>query len=184
MRHALTLSFAVAALCGCIIEAPSGEKANPEKAKAVVAQLPPTNLRLNANLENKVEIVGATLNPGQAVAGEPLRVTAYFRVLEELEANYTIFVHVEDVDGRVERSNVDHQPANGSYPTKQWKKGETIKDEFTVYVPSGTSLRGLNLFVGFWEPTTDSRLRLMNPDGVRNDGNNRILLAQVPVVPQ
>ncbi len=28
---------------------------------------------------------------------------------------------------------------------------------------------------------SDTRLKLTNPDVVRNDGNNRILLAQVPV---
>ncbi len=186
MRTALfvrCLPLAAVLCAGCIIEAPSGEKSNPNKVKAVVNNVPPVNVPNGANLENKVEIVAATLSPGQAVPGEPVKVTAYFRVLEELEANYMVFVHVEDADGRVERANVDHAPAGGLYPTSQWKKGETVKDEFTIFVPSGGSLRALNLFIGFWEPKTDSRLRLMNPEKVRNDGNNRILLAQLGVAP-
>ena len=35
--------------------------------------------------------------------------------------------------------------------------------------------------LGLWEPRTDSRLRLTNPETVRNDGKDRILLGQVPV---
>jgi hypothetical protein len=42
-------------------------------------------------------------------------------------------------------------------------------------------VRGLNLYVGFWDPKTDARLTLSNADKVRSDGNNRILIAQIPV---
>ena len=88
---------------------------------------------------------------------------------------------VEDVEGRMERMNVDHKPAGGLYPTSQWKAGETVKDEFNVYLPASASPRALNLWLGLWEPRTDSRLRLTNPEAVRNDGKDRILLGQVPV---
>jgi hypothetical protein len=105
-------------------------------------------------------------------------------VLKPLEEDYLVFVHVEDAEGRMERLNVDHKPAGGLYPTTQWKVGETVKDEFAFQLPSGASPRQLNIWLGLWDPRTDARLQLKNPDAVRNDGRSRILLVQVPVEQQ
>lgn len=167
-------------LGGCIVEAPGGSSPE-ERRQAVVAQVPPLQLKTGANLGGKVELVGATVQPGRINPGEAARVTTFYKVLKPLEEDYLIFVHVEDADGRMERMNIDHKPAGGLYATTSWKPGETVKDEFTLYLPSGTPARALNIWLGLWDPKTDARLPLTNPDAVRNDGNNRILLAQVPV---
>jgi hypothetical protein len=134
-----------------------------------------------AVLEDKVEIVGALIHPAKVTAGEGFRVQLQFKVLDDMDVDYVVFVHVEDADGRSERINADHKPANGMHPTTQWKKGEVVKDEFQVYVPPGMPARTLNMLVGFWDPKTDARLRLKNVDKVKSDGNNRILIAQIPV---
>ena len=144
-------------------------------------QVPPLALKNGANLGGKVEIAGATVQPGRVVPGEPARVTIFFKVLQPLDEDYVVFVHVEDGDGKMERMNLDHKPAGGLYPTTQWKSGETVKDEFTLYLPSGATTHAINLWMGLWDPHTDARLPLKNPEAVRNDGRDRILLAQVPV---
>ena len=167
-------------LCACIVEAPGGAS-EAERRQSTVTKVPPLSIRSGANLGGKVELVGASVEPGRIVPGQPARVTLFFKVLERIDEDYTIFVHVEDVEGRIERMNLDHKPANGLYPTTQWKPGDTVKDEFNLYLPSGAPSRALNVWMGFWEPRTDSRLQLKNPDAVRNDGRSRILLAQVPV---
>jgi len=58
-----------------------------------------------------------------------------------------------------------------------------VKDEFFLALPSGISSKRLNLWAGLWEPQADVRLTLRNPDSVKNDGNNRVLVAQLPVGP-
>jgi hypothetical protein len=168
----------------CIVPAPAGgdNKPSPQQAQRTpVAPAAPAEVRSGANFEDKVQLVGATINPGRAAPGEAVHVTAFFSVLDEIPADYTIFVHIEDVDGHTDRLNADHLPVQGTYPTTKWKKGETVKDEFTIYVPPQMSVRGLNILLGFWDPKTDTRLRLKNTDAVRNDGNNRVLLATLPV---
>ena len=70
------------------------------------------------------------------------------------------------VDGRVDRINADHPPAGGQYPTSKWKKGETVRDDFQIYVPPGMNVRGLNILMGFWDPKTDIRLPLKNLDAI------------------
>ncbi len=169
-------------LGGCIVEAPGGERAAAAgRAKAVVKDVPPLNVNNGANLGDKVQIVGAQIVPGRGVPGERVKMTLFFKVLDALETDYQVFVHLDDVDGRGERLNADHPPAGGAYPTSQWKKGETVKDEFTIAIPSGAAGRGYNLFVGLWDRQTDARLLLKNPDAVRSDGNNRVLIAQLPI---
>lgn len=180
--RSLWIAAALSLGAGCIVEAPGGEKSLPaERARAVVTQVPPLQVKNGANLEDKVELVGATVQPGKVLPGESFKVTLFIKVLSEMDVDYMVFVHVDDAEGRAERINADHRPAGGTYPTSQWKAGETVKDEFSVYVPPGMPAQGLNVFVGFWDPKTDARLKLKNTEAVRNDGNNRIMLAHVPV---
>ena len=168
-------------LTGCIVEAPGG--ASPAaRRQATVAQLPPLTVKSGANFEGKVEVVGATLQPGRVVPGEPVRVTLFFKVLAPLTEDYLVFVHVEDAAGRSERLNLDHRPASGLYPTSAWRVGETVKDEFTFTLPSREPVpANVSILFGFWQPQSDRRLKLSNPQAVRSDGNDRVLLAQLPV---
>jgi hypothetical protein len=177
----LAAVIAMQALSGCIVEAPGGERRRTGAAGTVVGSAAPLQVQTAANLEDKVEIVGARLEPGRALPGEAVKVTVWFKALEAIPQDYLIFVHVEDVDGRMERMNVDHSPAGGTRPTSGWNKGETIADSFQIQVPPGAQLRGLNVWLGFWHEPTDTRLKLRNAEKVRNDGRDRILLAMLPV---
>jgi hypothetical protein len=175
----------VLALCltACIVEAPTQEGTRAATAPTRVAPAPPGEVRLGANFGDKAELVNAILNPSRAVAGEPVRVTMNFKVLDTFDRDWFLFVHVEDADGRMERFNVDHAPRQK--PTSQWVKGEVVRDDFEVPVPAGVPLRGLNILVGFWDPKApDQRLPLRNKEQVRNDGQNRVLLASIPVTAQ
>ncbi len=167
----------------CIVPAPSTESA-PERQKTVVANAPALQLPSGANLGDKIEITSLTIQPGVASPGEAVKVSAFYKVLADMDTDYLVFVHVEDVDGKVERLNADHPAAGGTVPTSKWKKGETIRDDFQVFVPPTMNVRGLNLLMGFWDPKTDARLPLKNVDAIRHDGQNRILIGQIPVQAQ
>ncbi|MBN1206917.1 MAG: hypothetical protein JXB05_18680 [Myxococcaceae bacterium] len=176
----LSVLLPTALLCACIVEAPGGAT-EAERRQATVTQVPPLALKNGANLGGKVEMLGATVQPGRVVPGEPARITVFFKVLQPIQEDYMVFVHVEEPEGRMARMNLDHKPAQGLYPTTQWKPGETVKDEFALYLPPGVSARAVDLWIGLWDPRTDARMPLTNPDAVRHDGRHRIMLAQVPV---
>lgn len=144
-------------------------------------QAPPLIQRIGANLGDKVQVVSVSVQPGVLVPGEPSRVSIVFNVLQDIQEDYMVFVHVEDVDGRVERMNLDHRPNNGKTPTNEWKKGQGVADEFFMQLPPGVPLRAFNLYAGLWDPRTDHRLAIKNPSEVRHDGNDRLLLVQIPV---
>ena len=177
------LAVTVLLLSSCIVPAPSSEEQQGAPAdKQAKPAAPPLAMKSGAIIDGRVQILGATATPGQISPGEGTRIQIYFKVLKKMAEDYTIFVHVEDVDGRVERMNVDHQPNNGKSPTSEWKEGDTVRDDFGLYLPPGMPVRGLNLWVGLWEATKDVRLKVTNPSEVRTDGNDRVLLLTVPVV--
>ena len=173
----MAISFAAA----CIVEAPGSDARRTAAGGAVVGTAAPLQVQTAANLEDKVEIVGARFEPGRALPGEVVKATVWFKTLEEIPQDFAVFVHIEDVDGRLERVNIDHPPVGGTRPTSSWKKGETIADTFQIQIPSGGSLRGLNVWLGLWHEATDTRLKLRNGDKVRNDGRDRILITTLPV---
>ncbi len=172
----------VLASTGCIIEAPGtgGASARPTPA-AVVTNVPPLTTTLGAVLDGKVELVGAKLEPGRALPGETVKITAFYKVLEPINEDYVVFVHVEDTDGRSDRINLDHSPAGGTHPTSAWKQGETVSDTVSLYIPPTSNVRAYNVWIGFWHAESDRRMQLQNPDKVKHDGRNRILLATLPV---
>jgi len=178
MRRILALVPLLGILPACIVEAPTSEKSSPAQSRTQVKAVPVKN---GAVLDDLAELVGATFAPPSVTPGDSTRVVLVFRAIKPATEDWQVFVHVEDADGRLERMNLDHRPAGGAYPTTQWKKGETIRDDFVLYLPPGAQIRGLNIWLGLWEPVSDTRLPLKNPEAVRHDGKDRILVARVPV---
>ncbi len=180
MRTSFLVIAAVAGL-GCIVPAPTSES-GPTRADRPAAR--PIELRSGANFGDKLELTSVILGNDKGYPGEGMRMLLNLKVLSQLDADYMVFVHVEDVDGRADRLNVDHAPARGAVPTSKWEVGQTIRDEFEVPIPPGMNVRGLNVLLGFWDPKTDARLSIKNGDQVRHDGRDRLVAASFPVVPQ
>lgn len=179
MRRVLFLAALALVATACIVEAPTKEGTQASAARPPPA--PPMEFKNGANFADQVELVSAIVNPSRAMPGDSVRVSLNFRVLGPIDRDYMIFVHVEDVDGRVDRLNVDHAPR--LKPTSAWQPGEVIRDDFEIPIPPQMAVRGLNLIMGFWDPRTDQRMPLKNKDQVRNDGRDRIYVATIPMVP-
>jgi hypothetical protein len=165
-------------LAGCIIQAPTTEGTRATAPKAPPA--PPAEVPSGADFAGLVQLTHVGINPSRVVAGDSVRVTLNFKVLEKIDRDYLIFVHVEDAEGRVDRLNVDHAPR--SKPTSAWQPGEVVRDEFEVPVPPGMQVKALNLVLGLWDPKTDQRMPLRNKDVVKNDGRDRVFVASIPVL--
>ncbi len=163
----------------CIVEAPTKEGTHQTAPKLPPA--PPAEVKSGANFGDAFELTSVILNPSRGEAGMPVRVAANFKVNKKLDRDYYIFVHVEDVDGRVDRLNIDHPPR--SKPTSQWQPGEVVQDVFDINIPREMQVRGLSLVLGFWDPTTDQRLTIVNKEQVPTDGRDRLYVAKFPVVP-
>lgn len=178
MRRALTLVSLLSILPACIVEAPTSEKSGAS-AQASRGQVKPVPVKNGAVLGDLAELVGATFAPPSLTPGDSTRVVLVFRAIKPTTDEWQVFVHVEDAEGRGERLNADH-PLR--MPTTVWKAGEVVQDEFVLTLPQGWRSRAVNVFVGMWLPTTNARMKVRNPETVRTDGNDRVLLVQLPVV--
>lgn len=173
------LPLACLCLSACIVEAPTKDGVQTTAPRLPPA--PPAEVKSGANFGDSLELTSVVLNPSRGEAGQPVRVTANFKVTKQPDRDYFIFVHVEDVDGKVDRLNIDHPPR--AKPTSQWQVGEVVQDVFDIPIPAGMPVRGLSLVLGLWDPKTDQRMPIVNKDLVPTDGRDRLYVAKFPVVP-
>ena len=151
----------------------------------IVRDVPATARPVHAVFGEAVELVGMEVDPPTAHPGEAVQVTYYLRVQDEPEEDYMVFVHADELDerghGGSERIHADHFPASGRYPTGVWRKGEVVRDVWTLKVPSSFRGEAVALWTGFYPPGKDDRWPLTNPKNVVNDGQNRVRAGVVPV---
>src|SRR5215469_6509225 len=177
MRRTFALVSLLSFLPACIVEAPTSEKSGPT-AQASRGQAKAVPVKNGAVLGDLAQLVGATFAPPSVSPGDATRVVLVFRAIKPTPEDWQVFVHVEDAEGRGERVNADHALRT---PTSAWKPGEVIQDEFALTLPPGWRSRAVNVFVGLWLPSTNGRMKVRNPEVVRTDGNDRVLLVQLPV---
>ena len=177
MRRAFALVSLLSILPACIVEAPTSEKSGAA-APSSRTQVKPVPVKNGAVLGELAELVGATFAPPSMSTGDGTRFVLVFRAIKPTTDDWQVFVHVEDAEGRGERLNADH-PLRA--PTSTWKTGEVVQDEFVLTLPPGWKSRAVNVFVGMWLPATNARMKVRNPEAVRTDGNDRVLLVQLPV---
>jgi hypothetical protein len=66
-------------------------------------------------------------------AGNRLRVRLVWRALDEMEHNYTVFVHLQGVEEPLWGQH-DSQPEGGGYPTSYWRPGDLVADQHEFVV--------------------------------------------------
>jgi hypothetical protein len=162
---------------------PSDKRAKLDRsglADLLVREPPASARRVGARFGSSVELSGLEVSPARPRPGGTVSVQFYYRVLDEAEEDYRVFVHAEP-HGVSERINADHWPAGGRYPTSAWRRGELIRDSWSFKVPSYYEGDGVDLWTGFYLPAKDERWPLSNAGEVRHDGQNRVLAGSIPV---
>ncbi|MBK8987271.1 MAG: glycosyltransferase family 39 protein [Chloroflexi bacterium] len=109
-----------------------------------------------AELEGYYITVGGAphtaLRPGAEVA-----VTLIWRALAPAPADYTMFVHLLDADGRLIAQH-DGAPLFGTRPTTTWLPGERLLDRHTLTVPETAVVDVAQLWTGLYDSQSLERL--------------------------
>jgi hypothetical protein len=101
---------------------------------------------------------------GVATEPEVLWVTLRWSTDDWLQVDYTVFVHLVDVEGEgAAIAQGDGPPLDGRWPTLLWIPGAVLDDVHTVPLPDGLAAGTYGLLVGLYDPASGERLRL--PDG-------------------
>jgi hypothetical protein len=110
--------------------------------------------------------------------GETLELVLYWSALHETDANYTVFAHVLDAEGKLVAQR-DGLPGDAEHRTYQWWPGYFDWDEWPITLPSDLSSGVYTLRIGMYDSQTQIRLPVTAADGTPlGDG---IVLTQITV---
>ena len=132
---------------------------------------------LEANLGDKVALLGYDLEVKEARPGDTLHLTLHWQAQREVDEDYTVFVHLIDEEGTI-WGQKDGWPDGGFYPTSFWDLGEVVRDQYDLVIDP-QAVPGLYRFeVGLYLLATGQRLPIIERGKVAGD---RIILGEVEV---
>ncbi|MDH4207780.1 MAG: hypothetical protein OEV76_02805, partial [Anaerolineae bacterium] len=134
---------------------------------------------IEANLGGQVLLLGDSGRAGPVTAGEKLQLALYWRGLDKMGVDYTVFVHLLDADGQVV-AQYDGQPLAGFYPTSFWDVGDVVRDELNLAVGPSVKAGEYELVVGMYLLSTGDRLPVLNEAG--DTVGDAVSLGEVTVV--
>jgi hypothetical protein len=121
-----------------------------------------------SRLDAAIQLLAVGLHPDVSDVGEieetsappgRTRVILYWQATRRLPADYTVFVHSLDADGKI-TGQADSPPLANHYPTGAWQPGEVVQDNHVT--PAGQRYR-----LGLYDPATNQRLQAFAADGRR-----------------
>ncbi len=134
-------------------------------------------IKLEANLEGKVRLLGYNVDEKTYQSGDAVKVTLYWLALEEMTEDYKAFVHLMDEEQAKMWAQHDGDPVLGFTPTTRWMAGELIVDRHELVLPQETPPGFYRIFTGMYEYETVRNLTVL--EGGAPD--NRIPLGLIEV---
>ena len=117
------------------------------------------------SLEDKVAVLGYTVDKLEARAGDEVKVTIYWEALEAMDENYSVFVQLLGRDS-LRIAQLDTYPAMGIYPTSRWRKSQVVRDSYLVRVPQALSMPiRCQIVAGMYDFSTRDRLKAFDAQG-------------------
>jgi hypothetical protein len=149
-----------------------GDKNESPLASLVLTAPPHPQRTIDANMEDKLEVIGFDLNdergrPTEAVTpGRTYHMKTYYRVLAPVTTEWEAFIHI---DGYHRRHNGDHKPMNGKYPMSLWLPGDILADDHEFKLEPNFTPGNYQIFFGLF--VGDTRLKVKSGP---SDGDNRV----------
>jgi hypothetical protein len=106
------------------------------------------------------ELLGAA-SQLQVKTGETLVLHLAWRALRPAKLDYTLFVHLLDMDGNYV-TGYDSYPARGQYPTSGWRAGEVVAHNVPLPIPAEASPGSYSIEIGWYDLASGERLLLAN----------------------
>ena len=157
-----------------------GEKNENPLDKIVFSELPPVQKKLDANLEDKLEVLGFDIadTTGKLVdhvaPGKKYHMRTYFKVLAPVTSEWEMFIHI---DGFHRRHNGDHKMVEGKYPMSLWLKDDIVLDDHEFTLEPNFSPGPYTLFFGLF--VGETRLKVKSgPADTENRVNGGALRVQ------
>jgi hypothetical protein len=137
-------------------------------------------LRADFGSPASIQLHGYELSRKTVAPGDLLNLTLFWRAATQVEGNNIVFVHLIDEQGQVVAQG-DGVPGGGFRPTTSWRRGEIIVDEHGIWLPPDLMPGQYNIWVGFYDPESGSRM-LANVGG-ETEPSDRFFITEIEVTP-
>jgi hypothetical protein len=134
--------------------------------------------QLDANLDNRLRLIGFDAEAASAQPGQPWPVTLYWQVEAPIDRDYTAFIQLVDEAGSIV-AQVDEPPLKGFYRTSAWTPGEVLNDSHSLTLPDDLRPGRYRVFAGLYDPITGYRLPVIDASGHAQD--SQVLLETLDV---
>jgi 4-amino-4-deoxy-L-arabinose transferase-like glycosyltransferase len=143
------------------------------------AEVPVPEHEVSYSFAGQVTLWGYDLAVLSAAPGGEVQVVLYWRADEQMEEDYTVFVHLVDEEGAI-WGQQDNEPEGGFYHTSFWDVGERIADQYRFTIDEETPPGDYQVEVGMYLLATGQRLAVVGESGEAVD--NRVVLGSIEVV--
>ena len=138
---------------------------------------------LSINFDHQIELVGYEISTLTPKAGESTDLTLYWRALQPLNRDYTVFAHILDPQTTSIYAGSDATP--GGSPTSGWKVGEIIKDVHTLAVNADAPPGIYEVEIGLYLNAGDGSFPRLNVIAANGGGTDNFAhLSRVRVLPR
>lgn len=126
---------------------------------------PKTMYPLDAAFGNEIRLRGYDLE----TTANDHELSLVWQAAAEPAANYTVFVHILNLDDSCCVWQQDVQPQQGQYPTTRWVGEEVVIDSYTFTLPADLAQGNYNIEVGLYIAETGQRLQVIEPGQAARD---------------
>jgi hypothetical protein len=105
------------------------------------------------------EIAQSTIKRGDALA-----LVLYWRIVQPLDTNYTVFVHVVDQQGR-QVAGIDSEPHQGNLHTSNLRANYFIPDGYIIPITQDIPTGEYKIMVGLYRGDAQNRLPVIDANG-------------------
>ena len=92
-------------------------------------------IALDADIGDRLHVIGADIAPASVARGGEVTVTVYFASKKRMADRWRLFFHLDGPGGF---RNLDHIPVDGLLPVDRWRPGQRIRDVQQIFIPPST----------------------------------------------
>ena len=125
------------------------------------------SLPLPIDFQAGIQLTGYEVPRVTIKRGDPIVLDFYWKALNQVDRNYTLFVHLIAPDGKMV-AGYDSQPRKGKLPTTEWQTAGFIADAVLLPVDPTVPLGGgYKIEFGWYDSRTQQRLSVIDARGNR-----------------
>jgi 4-amino-4-deoxy-L-arabinose transferase-like glycosyltransferase len=135
---------------------------------------------IDATFVERIRLIAFELDASTLRPGATVHLVLYWKALDRLERDATVFVHLYGADGKL-WAQQDNPPVHGTFPTSQWEANEIIVDSYDVWIPPDAPAGDYTLMVGMYDAQTSQRWNVVD-DSRKPFSENRVLLTHFNLI--